>query len=962
MSSSTYEYELYLCESSYPYTIKGCLTTCTSGKTIKRQLRNVNELNFVLYDKYYDGETNDLFDEIKHTNVIKVDTKINDSVIRTELYHINSINLQGNVSEQKKIKAFSLEYRMNQQKVRGFDYTCQLYTGTWDAEDLPNSGIVDYILTLLGGNWTVNYVSSSLTGIDIDWNIQESKILEAVKIIEQNLNCIFIFNTDDQTMDILSYTDTYNDFGTNTGGVLDRANYVTQYTSQIDDDEVVTRLFIEGLEDATIAGVYLTGQIYKDDFTIFKTTDYMSSGLISALDSLESLRTSKQTDYNNYISDLSTYNSDLTTLQSELTVLQGELVVLKDSQALAVLNDGTYSGKTYAQWGSDISSKETEISNKEIAVTNKIAQITSTDSDIDDLQTLISYETNLTSDQLKELNNFIREDTVRFNTDDADTLLTLGTEYLSLKAQRQYDITVNLIDVFSVANESYMWERIDIGRKINLVIGDDVFTPYITEITHNMDTNSLNATVSNKTYLNEDINYLTAMWATNNQNKTFIDKKYENWDDAKTKADEAETFINSPINVINNEINIGDEAGSVQQTTINRYGMYMRGGDTANGQLRILADNIVATNDNWASYSLAIDSNGIKTSGTFKLITENSYGGSNLVTIDGNGIKIYGSESAGEGLVIYNKNDTEVFSLDTSGDIDMIGRLTITSGSSGITEFIDAGDVVTANDLDDIDDGDDYKKTTANEKLGAGYAYSGLNSSGRLITQVIPNENVAPSGEGLYLGKDYLGYYSGSAWKSYMDSDGNFYLSGTGTDELGWDGSTLTVKGVIEIASGSSGLSNLGAGDLATLDSVGASNCDSTIISGGKIITGLLTADNIQAGTLTGRTVRTSSSGARIEMTSNGLVSYNSSDDKQGINVSTSSDSLISEVHMYYADTDLGGLTASVGSILLLEGTGSLIIKADGSYTYGRGNWKFDDGSVDFSEASSVIGLTAKFA
>jgi len=41
-----------------------------------------------------------------------------------------------------------------------------------------------------------------------------------------------------------------------------------------------------------------------------------------------------------------------------------------------------------------------------------------------------------------------------------------------------------------------------------------------------------------------------------------------------------------------------------------------------------------------------------------------------------------------------------------------------------------------------------------------------------------------------------------------------------------------------------------GQGALATLSTISTSECDTTIIDGGKIVTGLLTADNIQAGTL----------------------------------------------------------------------------------------------------------------
>ncbi|MFA5054468.1 MAG: hypothetical protein WC565_10435, partial [Parcubacteria group bacterium] len=56
-----------------------------------------------------------------------------------------------------------------------------------------------------------------------------------------------------------------------------------------------------------------------------------------------------------------------------------------------------------------------------------------------------------------------------------------------------------------------------------------------------------------------------------------------------------------------------------------------------------------------------------------------------------------------------------------------------------------------------------------------------------------------------------------------------------------------TISGTITCGSGSS---YSGLGTIATLNSIGASNCNSTIISGGKIITGLLTATNIQTGTL----------------------------------------------------------------------------------------------------------------
>lgn len=102
------------------------------------------------------------------------------------------------------------------------------------------------------------------------------------------------------------------------------------------------------------------------------------------------------------------------------------------------------------------------------------------------------------------------------------------------------------------------------------------------------------------------------------------------------------------------------------------------------------------------------------------------------------------------------------------------------------------------------------------------------------------------------------------------DSDRMKFEVGDASTYVKWDGLTLSVKGSITVTAGSvpnanvTGLGTLallntvtyggatvtGFGALAALGSVAASNCDTTIISGGKIITGLLTADNIQAGTL----------------------------------------------------------------------------------------------------------------
>ena len=111
---------------------------------------------------------------------------------------------------------------------------------------------------------------------------------------------------------------------------------------------------------------------------------------------------------------------------------------------------------------------------------------------------------------------------------------------------------------------------------------------------------------------------------------------------------------------------------------------------------------------------------------------------------------------------------------------------------------------------------------------------------------------------------DSNGFVRTSGKDNYADETAGFFLGydtdkyklyiGDASEYLKWDGSDLTIKGSITITGGSGIASLTDAGDLATLDAVGTSQIDTTVISGGKIITGLLTATNIRTGTL--RSVR----------------------------------------------------------------------------------------------------------
>jgi hypothetical protein len=79
-------------------------------------------------------------------------------------------------------------------------------------------------------------------------------------------------------------------------------------------------------------------------------------------------------------------------------------------------------------------------------------------------------------------------------------------------------------------------------------------------------------------------------------------------------------------------------------------------------------------------------------------------------------------------------------------------------------------------------------------ELTDGRISTALSTAGVVVSGVKPGIVVTTGGAGLYMGSDFLGYYNGATWKTYMDNSGNFYLGGAG-GSLVWNGSTLTING-----------------------------------------------------------------------------------------------------------------------------------------------------------------------
>lgn len=245
-----------------------------------------------------------------------------------------------------------------------------------------------------------------------------------------------------------------------------------------------------------------------------------------------------------------------------------------------------------------------------------------------------------------------------------------------------------------------------------------------------------------------------------------------------------------------------------------------------------------------------------------------------------------------------------------NGSGSFTGSVTIGAGSSGVTNLSDAGALATKNKADSGDvtfnyaagsskggnaiDTDNVAGSNALTVAGgAARANTGLTGTGDVQKVVqgslLPNFN--PNTAGLSLTNTYLGWHNGngssSGWKTYVKSDGQFHFGGVGDNFIDWNGSKLAINTdnlVVDPAgnatfSGSlSGADGTFSGELQAATGVlGNPSGNRVEYDGTNLVIespnlgldgsgNLSLSGDITGSTITGSTIRTASSGQRVEL------------------------------------------------------------------------------------------------
>jgi len=606
----------------------------------------INEFSFLFPESIDGGVTTlDAFSYLQNKRIVAVEGYGEFQITDAEK------DMDGSVSVMS-VKCESREVELIQKKVSAYSGTKPLYN------ILSPDGTVLQDMLDLAPNWSVGDIDTELLTLYRTFDISDSNVYNVLmENVSKAFECIFIFDTVNKTISakIADNATTETDIFVSFNNLIENANFSEK------SDEITTSLSVFGRGNLNINLVNPMGTSKIYNFDYYKSTDWMTQGLIDALDAWEAIISSEQSGYASNLLMLEEYNQDLLGLQSDLATLTEEYMVLEGLQTVSI-----QAGEDYSDINTQLSDKQDEIDAQNVLITNKQNQIDSITSNLQTTNTNVSFTTNFTSGQLLELNNFIFENTYRneniIQTDSmtlveiqqqAQALYDQAINVLERVSQPRYEFSVDLVNYIVLPQFSVFTSQTDLGSIVTVEVDEE---SYIQTVLLEMemqfdDPSNFSITFSNRLRLdNENYTFsdLIGEVVKTGSSVAFDSTKWANWEN--NYKDNVSTFITSALDATANNI----ISNTNQEILINQHGLRARESDGAGGyegKQAWLVNNVLAfSDDGFQTAKLALGEINLPEGGT-------AYG---LV-----GDVIVGRLLAGNTLTIENEGNN--FVLDSTG-------------------------------------------------------------------------------------------------------------------------------------------------------------------------------------------------------------------------------------------------------------------------------------------------------
>ncbi len=671
------------------------------------------------------------------------------------------------------------------------------------------------------------------------------------------------------------------------GGYLTTENYIKSLSLDMKESSIITRLHIYGKDGISVHSVNF-GKDYVDDFSFFKNLTYMSQEMINNLNTYETAIANNQAQYTIFLNELNSLQITLITKQNELDQLKTD-----ETKKLIEIDATNADSQDDTYLKQQLYSIQSNISTKNSEISSIQSQITAKNNQITSLSNSLAITNFLTTDQIKLLNEYIIEDDF---TDDVIT--SKGTDNTTLKelleAGKEHLRMNNCprVDVqVDLLGITYLNDPDSKVTVESLTLGS-LAKIYVKKLDMNLDVRIIS--------IEQDFEDCKVTVSLSNQ-KDIQDPSFRTKDLLSSAAESRDLIAFNIDNWM-----LGKEAN----TTINQY---------INSNINTISQAITNSTNSYElnerglvfkdvtnpQYMSVYSSNGLLLS---------SDGGNNWNVAIGKG-KVM-AEEVGGSLIVGNNgkfNSIKIYNPSTNVLDCEIGNYT-----SGITGTSKRGIKIQGGSLEILGNA---------PTLNFGNNVVIDSTSGITVTRSDNKVRTTINAtDGFKIASGSGGVFNNTVFK--VDTNGQGYFGGiVNASDFQINNQSILNNGLID-------------GDY--IESLSAN----------KITAGTITASiSIISPTITGGTIRTNSSGTRLEMTSSGLTCYSSGVTKNGISLTKSGINGgldLGDLQYYHNNILQGGLLCNYGDTMVLysENGNSISILSTGSVSIGGSYILFDAGQI----------------
>ena len=573
--------------------------------TIEKAMLGINKISFSVQKSIVtsDGisKPNPLFDLVEGNGLVLVDN--------SEYYILSKPTIQTNDNGilEKFIQGFSREYELTQRLLNDYDGVSRViydYSNTIDENGIE-VGFLNYVEN--NTSWSVGYINKDILKKYRMLKFNSTNIYKAFEQVQKTFGCIFTFDTINKQINVFDPMQ----LGVNQGVYISDENYINQLTQEIEDENIVTRLYLYGNENISIQPQTITGKPYIEDYSYFRQPKFMSDGLINGLKQYDLALNENIGIFDGLVKDKKNADERRIKANVELVERNKKLRLLELDWDLTIAE-----GKETTELNKKIKEQKQFVSEQEKIIDDIGKEIIAINKKIEDLRNRVDLMKFIDEKQFKEFDYFVKEEKYydsNYTKDNIEELMEEGKKVLNKISKPRLTFSIEVDDFMTMAQGRFVWNRFILGDIINLEHKEAGFDYEVRLIgyVHTPDEKRLELKFTNIDNVYDNAIYLEQLLAETVDVSNSIDFNKYKWDKGEDVANEFSDYINHSLDLSNQAL--AKEQG--QKPILDERGLWLYketpDGKISPEQVRAINNVIAITKDNWETVEVAITPNGV---------------------------------------------------------------------------------------------------------------------------------------------------------------------------------------------------------------------------------------------------------------------------------------------------------------------------------------------------------------